>query len=111
MSMKTLFAMRRANGDWFALDDRGSFRVPVFHSSGEAMLARSRETGMECFRPVVLDPAAFKNLTTTDEGSACFWLVTDPLMKLSRGLPLDRQQLEQFMSNGGGKPAKSGVSQ
>jgi hypothetical protein len=111
MSMKTLFAMRRANGDWFALDDQGSFRVPVFHSSGEAMLARSRETGMECFRPVVLDPAAFKNLTTTDEGSACFWLVADPLMKLSRGLPLDRKQLEQFMSNGGGKPAKSGVSQ
>jgi hypothetical protein len=111
MSMKTLFAMRRANGDWFALDDQGSFRVPVFHSSGEAMLARSRETGMECFRPVVLDPAAFKNLTTTDEGSACFWLVTDPLMKLSRGLPLDRKQLEQFMNNGGGKPAKSGASQ
>ena len=51
---------------------RAAFRVPVFHSSGAAMLARSRETGMECFRPVVLDAAAFKNLTTTDEGKACF---------------------------------------
>ena len=111
MSMKTLFAMRRANGDWFALDDQGSFRVPVFQSSGEAMLARSRDTGMECFRPVVLDAAAFKNLTTTDEGKACFWLVADPLMKLSRGRALDRKQLEQFMRNGEGKPAKSGVSQ
>jgi len=109
--MKTLFAMRRANGDWFALDDQGSFRVPVFHSSGEAMVARSRDTGMECFRPVVLDAAAFKNLTTTDEGKACFWLVADPLMKLSRGRPLDRKQLDQFMRNGEGKPAKSGVSQ
>jgi hypothetical protein len=109
--MKTLFAMRRANGDWFALDDQGSFRVPIFHSSGEAMLARSRETGMECFRPVVLDPAAFKNLTTTDEGKASFWLVADPLMKLSRGLPLDRKQLEQFMVNGDGATAKSGVNQ
>jgi len=108
--MKTLFAMRRANGDWFALDDQGSFRVPVFHSSGEAMLARSRDTGMECFRPAVLDAAAFKNLTTTDEGKACFWLVADPLMKLSRGRPLDRKQLEQFMGNGGGNLVKSGVT-
>jgi hypothetical protein len=109
--MKTLFAMRRANGDWYALDDRGSFRVPVFHSSGEAMLARSLDAGMECFRPAVLDVAAFKNLTATDEGKACFWLVADPLMKLSRGRPLDRQQLEQIMKNGEGKSAKVGVSQ
>jgi len=106
--MKNLFAMRRANGDWFALDDQGSFRVPVFHSSGAAMLARSRETGMECFRPVVLDAAAFKNLTTTDEAKACFWLVADPLLKLNRGRPLDRQQLEQFMKNGEGQLAKTG---
>ena len=108
--MKTLFAMRRANGDWFALDDQGSFRVPVFHSSGDAMLARSRDPGMECFKPVVLDTAAFLNLTTTDEGKACFWLVADPLMKLSRGRALDRQQLEQFMGNGAAQPAKNGTS-
>ncbi len=108
--MKTLFAMRRANGDWFALDDQGSFRVPVFHSSGEAMLARARDSGMECFRPVVLDTAAFKNLTTTDEGKASFWLVADPLMRLSLGRPLDRTQLEQVMRNGEGKQSKSGVT-
>ena len=108
--MKTLFAMRRANGDWFALDDQGSFRVPVFQSSGQAMLARSRETGMECFRPVALDAAAFRNLTTTDEGKACFWLVADPLMKLSLGRPLDRKQLEQLMRNGEGSPAENGVT-
>ena len=106
--MKTLFAMRRANGDWFALDDQGSFRVPVFRSTGDAMVARSRETGMECFRPVVLDAAAFENLTTTDEGKACFWLVTDPLMKLNRGRALDSRQLEQIMSNGSGQPANGG---
>jgi hypothetical protein len=111
MSMNTLFAMRRANGDWFAIDDQGSFRVPVFHTKNEAMLARSRDSGMECFRPVVLDAAAFKNVTTTDEGKACFWLIADPLMKLSRGRSLDRQQLEQFMLNGEGKSAKGGVSQ
>ena len=107
--MKTLFAMRRANGDWFALDDQGNFRVPVFHSKGEAMLARSRDSGMECFRPVMLDAAAFKNLTTTDEGKASFWLVTDPLMNLSRGRAFDRGQLEQFMRNGEEKSAQNGL--
>ena len=101
--MNTLFALRRANGDWFALDDAGLFRVPVFRSSGAAMVARSRDFGMECFRPVVLDEAAFKNLTTTDEGKACFWLVEDPLMNLSRGHSLDRNGLEKFMKNGGGR--------
>lgn len=101
---KTLFAMRRANGDWFALDDRGSFRVPIFHTSGAAMLARSRDTGMECFRPVVLDQPALENLLNTDEGSACFWLVADPLVKLSRGRSFDRGQLETFMRNGEGQP-------
>jgi hypothetical protein len=108
--MKTLFAMRRANGDWFALDDQGSFRVPVFHSSGDAMLARSQDTGMECFRPVALDDLAFKNLTTTDEGKGCYWLVADPLMKLSRGRSLDRKQLEDFRRNGEGNVVKSGAT-
>ena len=107
--MKTLFAMRRANGDWFALDDKGSFRVPVFYSDAAAMVARSRETGMECFRPVELDAPALKNLTSTDEGSACYWLVADPLMKLSRGRPLDRKQLEQLMQNGEGANAHGGI--
>src|SRR6266850_6563363 len=106
--MKTLFAMRRANGDWLSIDDGGAFRVPLFQSSGDALLARSRETGMECFRPVLLDAPAFENLTTTDEGKACFWLVADPLRKLSRGCPLDHQQLEQFMRNGDGERAKTG---
>jgi len=108
--MKTLFAMRRANGDWFALDDQGGFRVPVFHSGGAAMIARSRESGMECFRPVALDAVALRNLVTTDEGKAGFWLITDPLMNLSRGRALDRKQLEQFIANGDAELATSGVN-
>ena len=92
--------MQRANGDWFALDDHGMFRVPVFNSSREAMVARSRDSGMECFRPVVLDEAAFLNLTTTDEGKACFWLVGDPSINLSRGRSLDHAQLASILRNG-----------
>jgi hypothetical protein len=107
--MKSLFAMRRANGDWFAVDDQGAFRVPLFQSPGDAQLARSRETGMECFKPVLLDAPAFENLSTTDEGKACFWLVADPLRALSRGRAFDRQQLSQFMTNGD-EETKNGVA-
>lgn len=107
--MKTLFAMRRANGDWFALDDEGRYRVPVFYSSGAAMVARSRDSGMECFRPVPLDDAAFRNLTTTDEGRACFWLVDDPLRNLNLGSPLDHHQLGQIVRNGAEQKTKSKV--
>lgn len=107
--MTTLVAMRRANGDWFALDDQGRFRVPVFHSSGDAMLARSRDSGMECFRPVTLDETALKNLTTTDEGKGCYWLVEDPLRRLSLGRPLDHQQLGQLIQNGAKEPASGRV--
>jgi hypothetical protein len=96
--MTMLYAMRRANGDWFALDDKGSFRVPVFHTYGDAMAARSRDASMECFRPVDLDVVAFKNLRTTDEGKACFWLVSNPLIKLSRGREFSIEQLEQLMT-------------
>ena len=97
MTIKKLFAMRRANGDWFALDDHGSFRVPIFHSSGEAMIARARESTMECFRPIELDSMALTNLTTTDEGKACFWLIADPLLSMSRGRTLDHNELKRFM--------------
>lgn len=100
--------MQRANGDWFALDDHGRFRVPIFHTADAAMVARSRETGMECFKPVMLDEAAFKNLTTTDQGKACYWLVENPSIKLSRGRPLDHQQLAQIRQEGEGKTAKNG---
>lgn len=98
--MKTLFAMRRANGDWFALDDEGLYRVPIFESNRAAMVARSRDSGMECFRPVPLDQEALQNLITTDQGQACFWLVEDPLRKSSYGKKLDQHQLKTFIQNG-----------
>lgn len=89
--------MRRANSDWFALDDNGSFRVPIFYSSSSAMTARMQDSGMECFRPVLLDEPAFMDLTTTDGGKASFWLITDPLLRLSKGRSMDHQELEVLL--------------
>lgn len=96
--MTCLYAMRRANGDWYALDDQGSLRVPVFKSKRDSMVARSRDYGMECFRPVLLDALAFENVTTTDQGRACFWLVDDPAGKISRASRMDSAELGSLIN-------------
>lgn len=69
----------------------------MFGSNRDAMLARSRDSRMECFRPVIIDNRAFQNLTTTDGGIASFWFVENAAMKLSRGRPLDHAQLAALM--------------
>ena len=80
--MKSFYAMRRANGDWFAIDDGGHLRMPLFKSAGEAMIARSRDSGMECFRPVAFDAHAVGQLRVTEGDTASFFVVSDPLRKL-----------------------------
>jgi hypothetical protein len=100
--MSSMYAMQRANGDWFALDDHGRLRVPVFRSSSEAMVARSRDSSMECFRPVVLDEGALQDLGTTDV-SAAFWIVSDPSLKLERGRPLNYAQFALLIRDGSEK--------
>lgn len=92
--MSSLFAMRRANGDWFALDDRGRFRVPLFRSHWGGMLARVSHLGMLLFKPVALDVRALDELVPADGvGETNFWLVDDPFTSLKRGRLIDRAQL------------------
>jgi len=38
--MSDLYAMRRANGDWFALENHETVRVPLFSSRHDASMAR-----------------------------------------------------------------------
>ena len=78
--------MRRANGDWFALDDRGGFRVPVFCSIRDGVLACVSHTGMLLFRPAALDEAALSDLgPASGGGDVYFWLVDTPFTDLKRG--------------------------
>jgi hypothetical protein len=92
--MSNLYAMQRANGDWFALDDSGRFRVPVFSSHWGGMLARVSNWGMRLFKPVALDGRALGELVPTDGVSETdFWLVDDPFTGLGRGRLIDRAQL------------------
>jgi hypothetical protein len=96
--MSSLYAMQRANGDWFALGDRGRFRVPVFSSQRGGMLARVNHWGMLLFKPVALDGRALEELVTEDgAGETDFWLVDDPFTSLTRGRLIDRARLSMLV--------------
>ena len=92
--MSTLYAMQRANGDWFALDRKGRLRVPVFGSHWDGMLARVDVWGMWLFKPAALDGRALKEIVPADgAGDLEFWLVDRPFTSLKRGRLMDRAEL------------------
>ena len=82
--MKSFYGMRRANGDWFAVEDDGQLWMPIFKSSGDAMIARSCDNGMECFGPVAVDVSALEQLRRTDGDSASFLIIDEPSRNLNR---------------------------
>ena len=97
--MNSLFAMQRANGDWFALDDHGRFRVPLFSSQQGGLLARVSNWGLRLFKPVALDGRSLGELVPADGVSETdFWLVDDPFTSLNRGRLIDRAQLSLLIS-------------
>ena len=97
--MSGIYAMRRANGDWFAFEGRGRLRVPLFHSSRDAMMASLRNSGMLLFRPVALDTALLKEMVPAGGASYVdFCMVKDPLVSLRRGKPLGQDDLVLLMN-------------
>ncbi len=98
--MSDIYVMQRANGDVFALDDHGRFRVPLFNSSSDAFLARLRNFGMLLFKPVQLNAALLKELVPVNGAAEVdFWLVSDPLINLNRGRFVQPEQLALLMRN------------
>ena len=96
--MSSLYAMQRANGDWFALDDHGRFRVPLFSSRQGGLMARVSNWGMRLFKPVALGERALGELVAPSGASETdYWLVDDPFTSLSRGRLIDRAQLSTLM--------------
>ena len=94
MGVDTMYAMQRANGDWFALDRHGRLRVPVFGCHRDGMMARADNRGMSLFKPVALDGRSLKELVPADgAGEAELWLVETPFTNLKRGRLIDRAQL------------------
>jgi hypothetical protein len=98
--MSDIYVMQRANGDAFALDDHGRFRVPLFNSGSDGFLARSRNFGMLLFKPVQLDAGLLKQLVPLGGAAEVdFWLVSDPLINLNRGRLVQPEQLALLMGN------------
>lgn len=97
--MSDIYAMQRANGDWFAVDHKGHLRVPLFHSSQDAMIARLRNFGMLVFKPVLLDARFLKEIVPSPgEAEVDFCMVEDPFVKLSRGTTVGLTQLGLLIS-------------
>src|SRR6478672_648717 len=98
--MSDIYVMQRANGDVFAIDDHGGFRVPLFNSSRDGFLARSRNFGMLLFKPVPLDATLLEQLVPLGTSAGVdFWLVSDPLINLNRGRLVQPAQLAVLMES------------
>lgn len=97
--MSEIYAMRRANGDWFAFEGNGRLSLPLFHSSHDATMARLRNFGMLLFEPVALDPSLLGEISPLGgENSIDFCMVNDPFASLGHGAPMDRAELFSKMS-------------
>ena len=94
--MSDIFAMRRANGEWFALEDRGRLCLPVFHSSHDAFMARLRTAEMLLFSPIALDAGLLAEIVK-GENQVDFCLVTNPFANLKNGSPLRQEQLASLI--------------
>ena len=93
--MNTIYAMQRANGDWFALNNPEGLRLPIFSSNREAMQARAFNVEMLVFKPVLVDERALKDLAPLDgQPPAHFWLVDDTCVNMKRGVALEHSALE-----------------
>ena len=98
--MKNIYAMRRANGDWFGVEAHERLRVPLFHSSHDAMMARLRNFGMLLFHPVALDAGLLTQIATLGGGTHVdFSMMTDPFASPTRGKPLEQAELELLLPN------------
>ena len=98
--MSDIYAMQRANGDVFALDNKGRFCVPLFHSSHDAMTARLHNGDMLLFKPVAIDARLLRELRPEGgQNNVDLLLVKDPLRSLKRGDRVDHAELTLIVGN------------
>ena len=92
--------MQRANGDWFALDDHGAFRITV---TAKYRDAKGPVIEMLVFRPVELDETSLKDLARVNPtGPSHFWLVDAATVNLKRGHRVEHAELSRFTREPGG---------
>ena len=97
--MSEVYAMRRANGDWFALERHGRLRVPLFHSSNDGMMSRLRNLGMLLFEPVALDAELLETIATEGDSDVDFCMVNDPFASLKRSALIPHSELALMINS------------
>ena len=97
--MNDIYAMRRANGEWFVMQDHGRVRVPLFHTSQDALMARVRNFGMLLFEPIALDARSLKEIAPAGEGNVDFCLVNNPFASLKRSPKVESSELALMVNN------------
>src|SRR3981081_1679500 len=96
--MNTIYALRRASGDCFALNQPEGMRVPIFSSNREAMQARAFNVEMLVFKPVLVDERALANLAPTKgQRPAHLLLVCDACLNMKRGVAMNHSELAQMV--------------
>ncbi len=91
-----IFGMRRADGDWFALELEGQRRVLVFRSLAVAWRVRAKNAELMLFWPAPVDERALRECVIANDGHpVSFWLMDedDPAADLRSGHPLEYLQL------------------
>jgi hypothetical protein len=102
---KTIYAMQRANGDWFGQKQNGRVRVPLFLSHREAMRLRSYDTDLLVFKPVLLDLQLVGDLVPDKGQLIDFLLVESESTSLKHGRIVDHSEL-MSMVNGSHEEVK-----
>ena len=95
--MSNLYAMRRANGDWFSFEDDGKLFVPVFHTPHDAFMARLRTVEMLVYSPTELTAQFLDEIAGQDTASQ-FCIITNPFASLKRGVSLPRAQVLSLLT-------------
>ena len=85
----------------FALDHNGGFCVPLFHSNSDAIIARSRNSGMLTFKPVAVGERLLREIAPQENGSdVALLLVKDPLRSLKHGRLIEHAELVLLVGRG-----------
>jgi hypothetical protein len=96
--MTEIYAMQRANGDWFSEEVEGRQHVPLFHSVHDALMSRLRNFGMLLFKPVTIDARLLKQFEAkSGRDSVDFCIIDDPFLSLKHGNLIKRSHLTELM--------------
>ena len=101
--MGDVYALRRANGDWFAHEVNGRLHLPLFHTVHDAFMSRLRNFEMLLFQPVIFNARMLEQLDSKGgRDNVDFCMIDDPFVSLKRGQLLAREQLASLISGNQG---------